>query len=106
MSAMPLPERPVTTWDLFSEVTGMRRDVSKVLTKVEVMSAQQALFTAQMTDVEARLRVLQGAVPDQLGPRLMAVERWQWRTAGIMATVAFIAGILGGYLGLLIAHGK
>lgn len=104
MTAFPLPDRPVTGFDLMSELTATRREVGNVLTKVEVMSAQQALATAQMTDIETRVRALQAAVPDQLGARLTAVERWQWRTGGILAGWSAAIGFLGGYIGTLIAH--
>lgn len=104
MTALPFPDRPVTGWDIMTEVTGMRRDVSTVLTKVEVMSAQQALFTAQMSDVESRLRLVQAAMPEQLEARLTAVERWQWRTGGALAAVGVVAGLLGGWIGTLLGH--
>lgn len=104
MNALPLPDRPVTGWDIMSEVTAMRRDVGTVLTKVEVMSAQQSLATAQMSDIETRLRLLQAAVPDQLQARLTTVERWQWRTGGALAASALIFGILGGWIGAVIGH--
>lgn len=104
MNALPLPERSVTGWDIMAEVTAMRRDVGTVLTKVEVMSAQQQLATAQMSDIETRLRLLQAAVPDQLAPRLTAVERWQWRTGGALAAAALIFGIIGGYIGVVLGH--
>lgn len=104
MGTLPLPDRPVTGWDLMTEVTAVRRDVSVVLTKVEVMTATQQLASAQMQDIETRLRLLQAAVPDQLGPRLTAVERWQWRTTGAVSAVALVFGLLGGYLGTILGH--
>lgn len=104
MTAMPFPDRPVTGWDIMSEVAGVRRDVSTVLTKVEVMDSRQQLATAQMSDIELRLRALQEAVPDRLEARLTAVERWQWRTGGAIAAVGVIFGLLGGLLGTLLSH--
>jgi hypothetical protein len=104
MNEPPRPDRQVAGRKLMTEMMAVRRDVSSVLTKVEVMTATQAHASAQMNDIEARLRLLQAAVPDQLGQRLTAVERWQWRTGGALAAIAVIAGTLGGFLGTLIAH--
>jgi hypothetical protein len=104
MTLPPMPDRPVTAFDLFAEVSATRRDVSELLIKAAVMAATQQLASAQMTDIEVRLRTLQGSVPDQLAARLTAVERWQWRTGGALAALATVLGFLGGYLGTLIAH--
>jgi hypothetical protein len=104
MTSPYMPERSVTTYDLFNVVTATRNDVSTVLTDVEVMSAQQALTSAQLSDIELRLRTVQAAVPDGLAARLTAVERWQWRTSGALAAIGMAFGLLGGWLGTLIAH--
>lgn len=105
MTALPFPDRPVTGWDIMTEVSAMRLDVGRVLTKVEVMAAQQALQTAQLTDIETRLRTVTAAVPEGLAARLTVVERWQWRTSGAMAAVSIICGLLGGYISHILTAG-
>lgn len=104
MSTFPLPERPVTGWDLMAEVSATRREVGAVLTRVEVMDARQQLAAAQQADIETRLRAVQDAIPDRLDARLTAVERWQWRTGGAIAAVGVVFGLLGGLLGTLLSH--
>lgn len=94
----------VTAADLFSEVTAARRDISNVLTKVEVMDARHGAINAVVADHETRLRAVEGKVPDGLIGRLVSVEKWQLRAGAIIGFIALVVGVVSGYLSAILTH--
>lgn len=71
----------VTIADLYRELTGMRTDLGKALTRLEVMDTEHKSTSGQLGDHEMRLRSL---------------EAFRWKLAGIALAVASIAGIVSG----------
>jgi hypothetical protein len=74
----PLPAGTVTIADLYRELTGMRADVTRALTRIEVIDSRD-------TDHEARIRIL---------------ERFRYTLMG----VAVVVGAGSGYIGYLLGH--
>ena len=104
MTSPTIPSGQVTAADLFSEVTAARREIGQVLSHVAVMDARYQAMTMQLADHETRIRLTESKIPDNLQTRLGGVERWQWKAAAVIATLAAIAGLLSGYLGFLLGH--
>lgn len=75
----------VTIADLYREMVGMRADVIKALTRIEVLDTRNTSADAIHADVEARLRVL---------------ERFRYTLAGL----AIIGGAGAGWAGYLLGH--
>ena len=75
----------VTTADLYRELVGMRADIVKALTRIEVIDTRTTADDNQREDHEKRLRVL---------------EAFRWKLTG----VAVILSAASGYAGYLIGH--
>ena len=67
------------------DVSALRADVGRALTRIEVIDQRNKGADSLHTDVEARLRLL---------------ERFRWTLGG----VSIVAGFLSGFLGYLIGH--
>lgn len=94
----------VTAATLLTAFTDLHRDVSAVLSKVEVIEAGRTADRATLADHEARLRVIQDALPPALETRLIAGEKWRWQVAAVLGVVALVAGLLSGWVSSLLAH--
>lgn len=94
----------VTAADLYGAVEATRREVGQILTKVEVMDDRHARIIGQVADHETRTRALEAAIPNRLIDRLVALEHWQWRAAGVVSVIAVLAGVLAGFMTALVAH--
>lgn len=67
------------------------------------MAAGRALEPSA-TALDVRLRLVESDVEKHDG-RLTALERWQWRTTGVLATLATVASLVGsGLIAPLILH--
>lgn len=106
MTSPAIPPGTVTAADLFGEVSAVRRDVAKVLSEVGIIDARYQAVAGQLADHESRTRAIEGRLPDHLITRLAAVERWQWKAAAVISTLAAVAGVLGGYMAFLLGHIK
>lgn len=104
MTSPHIPSGTVTAADLFGEVTAVRRDVAEVLGKVGIIDARYQAVAGQLADHESRIRTVEARMPDNLIPRLTSLERWQWKAAAVISTLAAVAGLLGGYMGFLLGH--
>lgn len=104
MTSPPIPSGQVTAADLFSEITAARREIGQVLGQVAVIDARYQVMTVQLADHETRIRAAEGRLPDNLITRLAGVEKWQWKAAAVISTLAAVAGLLSGYLGFLLGH--
>lgn len=104
MTVPPIVPGQVTAADLYGEVTAARRDMATMLTKVEVMDDRYARHGMELTDHENRLRALEASAVPKGGERLASVEKWQWRTGGMLAVLAILAGIVAGFLEQLVNH--
>lgn len=71
----------VTTADLYRELVGMRADIVKALTRVEVIDAQNADAHAALADHETRIRLL---------------EAFRWKLTGVVLFVSTSAGVVSG----------
>ena len=71
----------VTNADLYRELLGIRGDVGKALTRIEVIDNQNVIADRLHTDFENRLR---------------ALEAFKWKLTGIALSVAAVAGIVSG----------
>jgi hypothetical protein len=79
----------VTIADLYKEMVGMRADVVKALTRIEVLDTRNTDADQLHRDHETRLRALESA-----GARL----------AGKLAVMAGGTGVAGGWVGYLLGH--
>jgi hypothetical protein len=104
MTTPLIPPGQVTATDVLVETSAIRRDVGQLLTRVEVINVRHQDQAAQLADHEARIRAVEQSIPPQLAARLVTVERWQWRAGGIVAALAAAAGLLGSFLGTMLAH--
>jgi hypothetical protein len=75
----------VTTADLYRELVGMRADIVKALTRVEVIDTRTTADEAMRQDHEMRIRGL---------------EAFRWKLTG----VAVLASAASGYAGYLVGH--
>lgn len=94
----------VTAADVLSELGAARRDIATVITKVEVLDDRYGRVLAQLADHETRIRGVQDELPKQLAPRLLALERFQWKLLGALVVIGLVVGVVAGWLGSLLAH--
>lgn len=80
-----LPPGNVTIADIYREMVGMRSDVVRALTRIEVLDVRNVDADRLHTDHEARLRGL---------------ERFRYTLGGL----ALIGGAVAGYVGYLLGH--
>lgn len=71
----------VTTADLYREIVAMRTDITKALTRIEVIDARNTDADRLHADHEARLRIL---------------EAFRWKLTGIVLFVSTAAGVVSG----------
>lgn len=82
-----------------ADVSAMRADVSKALTRLEVIDQRNKNADDFHRDIEARIRVLEArpGVPVDHEPRIRALEKWRY---ALPASVGFgLASILVTVLG-------
>lgn len=77
----------VTIADLYRELTGLRADVARALTRIEVIDSRNADADKAHADYESRLRVL---------------EAFRWKLAGMAIVISVICGLASGYLAWLL----
>lgn len=85
---MPDPQLPagqVTIADLYRELSGMRADVGRALTRMEVLDNRTADADRLHSDHETRIRKL---------------EAFRWQLVGIYVVLTLI----GVYVGYLVGH--
>lgn len=73
----------VTMGDLYREITGMRQDIARSLTRIEVIDSRNGDADRLHSDHEQRLR---------------ALEAFRWKLAGIAIVVAIIVGFASAWL--------
>ena len=74
-----------TNDDLYREIVGLRADVGRALTQIEVLQTRNTEADRIHADQEARLRIL---------------ERFRYTLGGL----ALVGGTLAGWLGYLLGH--
>lgn len=79
----------VTIGDLYREIVGMRSDVARALTRIEVIDSHNTATAGDITDHENRLRGL---------------EAFKWKLTGIAMAVGMVSGLFSGYVVFLIGH--
>ena len=82
-----LPGAQVTTGDVYKEIVGLRADVVKALTRLEVVESRNRDADGLHHDHETRLRSLESAVPAGLETRIAALEKMAWKLVGAFAAV-------------------
>lgn len=75
----------VTMGDLYRELVGMRQDITRALTRIEVIDSRNGDADRTTADHEARLRQL---------------ERFRYTLAGL----SLIGGVGAGWIGYLLGH--
>jgi len=79
-----------------TDVSAMRADVAKALTRLEVSDAQLQGMVTQIQDHEARLRVRESiTVPADHEGRLRALEKFRYTIGGLAIAGGAIAGWFG-----------
>lgn len=104
MTSPPILTGQVTAADVLTEIGAARRDITTVLTKVEVLDDRYGRVLAQLGDHETRIRLLDDEMPKQLATRLLALERFQWKALGALVVVGIVVGVVAGWLGSLLTH--
>lgn len=104
MTVQPIQTGVVTAADLYGSVEATRREIQTVLTEVRVLNNDHGRVVADVSDLQARVRILETNTPAKLAERLTSVERWQWRAGGIVAAFAVLGGVMAGLLEALIGH--
>lgn len=79
----------VTIGDLYREIVGMRSDVAKALTRIEVIDSHNTATAGDITDHENRIRSL---------------EAFKWKLTGIALAVGMVSGLFSGYAVYLLGH--
>jgi hypothetical protein len=80
-----LPAGVITMADLYRELTGMRADVARALTRIEVIDTRNGDADKLHADHEARIR---------------ALEQFRYKLLG----AAVVIGGASGYVGYLLGH--
>jgi hypothetical protein len=83
-----IPAGAVTVADLYRELTGMRADVVRALTRIEAIDTVNRTADEIHRDHEARLRVL---------------ESFKWKLAGASVVIGAVAGSGAAWLGLALS---
>ena len=94
---MPAPEIPsggVTISDLYHELVALRQDVAAALNKMERVQERSAAVDRGLADHEARVRILENAIPSSLEVRIMALEKFRWQIAGALVTIQVLAVVV------------
>ena len=94
MAPAEIPGSSVTVADLYHEMVGLRADVTAALTKMERSNERGAAAERVQSDHEARLRVLENAVPSSLEVRMMALEKFRWQIAGALVVLNAMAIVI------------
>lgn len=89
MAPDQLPAGQVTIADLYRELTGLRTDLGKALTKLEVIDARNQTADRVDSDHETRIRGL---------------EAFKWKLTGVALAVGVLSGLLSGYVTVLLSH--
>jgi len=71
----------VTTADLYRELVGMRQDITKALTRIEVIDSRNNDADKLHSDHESRLR---------------ALEAFRWKVTGIAVASSAVVGTVSG----------
>lgn len=79
----------LTVADLYREMTGMRAEVVKALTRIEVLDVRNSDADTLHRDHEARIRALETSAA---------------RLAGKLAVMAGGSSVAGGWVGYLLGH--
>lgn len=92
MTATPDPVGVVVTLtQIYETLRGVETKVGNIETKID------ALATSSL-DHEARLRVVEQAVPTDLGKRLAVVEEHRSWSKGAVAAISSAAALFGGFI--------
>jgi hypothetical protein len=104
MASPPIPTGQITAADLFGEMSAVRREVSAMLGRVDVLYYQHGDMSKVVADHESRLRVLSDKVPPDIAQRLAAVEKWQIKATVMASGVAAAVSLVVEYVVSLVAH--
>lgn len=82
-----------------TDVSAMRADVAKALTRLEVSDAQLQGMVTQIQDHEARLRIRESMpIPADHEGRLRALEKFRYTIGGFALAGGAVAGWFGQWL--------
>jgi hypothetical protein len=89
-----LPANQVTMGDLYREIVGLRADLTRSLSKLEVIESRNGEADRLHADHEARLRSLEHALPTGLDGRMMSLEKFRWQVVGALIAINALAVIV------------
>ena len=81
----------VTIGDLYRELVGMRGDLTRSLSKLEVMESRHGDAERILADHESRRRTAEAALPTGLEGRIMSLERFRWQVVGALIVINALA---------------
>lgn len=94
----------MTIGDLYREITGMRSDIVRSLTRIEVIEASRAREEQVSKDHEDRIRALRADVPQNLDKRLGLLEQFKWKLGGMAIAGALVFSALGTVIGVVLTR--
>ena len=89
-----IPSSQVTIGDLYRELVGMRGDLSRSLSKLEVIESRNNDADRIHNDHESRLRTAEAAIPTGLEGRMMSLEKFRWQVAGALLIINALAVVV------------
>lgn len=89
-----IPSAQVTIGDLYRELVGMRGDLTRSLSKLEVIESRNSDADRLHADHEARIRAVEGALPSSLEGRIMALEKFRWQLVGALVVINVLAVVV------------
>ena len=80
--------------DLYNAIMAIKTDLTRSLSKLEVMESRNGDADRLHADHEARVRALENAVPSSLEMRIMALEKFRWQIAGALVVIQVLAVVI------------
>lgn len=82
-----------------TDLAAMRAELTRSLTRLEVIESQRADLDGRTADHESRLRAVERALPSDAAGRIAALERFRYTLAGLAAAGGILAGWAGQWIG-------
>lgn len=89
-----MPAGSITMGDLYQAIMAMKTDLTKTLSKLEVIESRNGDADRIHADHETRLRTLESTVPTSLEGRIMALEKFRWQVVGALIAINALAVIV------------
>lgn len=82
-----LPAGQITIGDLYKVLVDLQGTMSKLAAHIERIDGRNQAADALHADHEARIRVMEGAIPTNLEGRITGLERMAWKMVGAFGAI-------------------